>query len=646
AMLAIEPGLGDRRRLKLDLADALTASGDFTSARKVFGDVAEDAGRDGDRQALGRAALGFSGGMGGIEVVISDPEVCDLLGRVAELLHDDDVLGARVMARLSTALSYRAPLTERAQLATQARERAAAGGDPSAVAETLAAWCDVVAGPDHIAERRAAAKAILERAEHIGDAGVEALGRRLLVEALFEAGNLGEAEAEVARFERTAARLGRSEYAWYPPLWRAALAFARGQMEARGRARAQLDALVGDGAGANAELLARVQLGAMAFDLADPALVEENMGEILAMGVVDDLQLQTTGGLAGALAGDLDGARAAVDRCADTALAAERDSEWPGMMMQLAETIVAIGGHPAAGDVRRAIQPLGAVWVVEGIGAAIRGPLDRILGSLAALDGDLDAAASHFASAHDAATRSGAHLIGAVVDHDAGRVLGDRARLGRAAEVWRRVGATQRLAQIEALTGPAPSRRAVTLANRFVREGDVWSLTFDGETRSLADRKGLRDLARLLAEPGREFAAQDLMATGGTVVDAGAGDVIDAHARDAYRRRLIEIGAELDDADAAGDVERSARLTAEQEALIGELRGAYGLGGRPRRTGASGERARTAVRGRIRDALDRIDVAHPALGRHLARSVRTGTYCVYQPDPPVDWTAGGASHTV
>ena len=214
--------------------------------------------------------------------------------------------------------------------------------------------------------------------------------------------------------------------------------------------------------------------------------------------------------------------------------------------------------------------------------------------------------------------------------------------------MWRRGGATGRLAQIEALA-ESPTRRRVAPAdpgNRFVRDGDVWSITFNGETCVVSDRKGLRDLARLLAEPGREIAAQDLMATGGTVIDAGGGPVIDNEARDAYRARLVEIDAELDKADAVGDRERSAGLAAEQEALIAELRGAYGLGGHPRRAGASAERARTAVRSRIRDALQRIEVAHPALGRHLAHSVWTGSYCVYQPDPPADWTAGEAPHTV
>ena len=40
---------------------------------------------------------------------------------------------------------------------------------------------------------------------------------------------------------------------------------------------------------------------------------------------------------------------------------------------------------------------------------------------------------------------------------------------------------------------------------------------------------------------------------------------------------------------------------------------------------------------RIKDAVRRIDAAHPELGRHLARSVRTGTFCSYEPEQPVSW---------
>jgi hypothetical protein len=40
---------------------------------------------------------------------------------------------------------------------------------------------------------------------------------------------------------------------------------------------------------------------------------------------------------------------------------------------------------------------------------------------------------------------------------------------------------------------------------------------------------------------------------------------------------------------------------------------------------------------RIRSALTKIEDAHPALGRHLRNSVRTGTFCSYRPERMVDW---------
>src|SRR6185295_13855895 len=98
---------------------------------------------------------------------------------------------------------------------------------------------------------------------------------------------------------------------------------------------------------------------------------------------------------------------------------------------------------------------------------------------------------------------------------------------------------------------------------------------------------------------------------------------------------------ELDDdiaaAKAGNDVERAVRIEAERDALIEQLTAAYGLGGRPRKAGDPAERARAAVTVRLRDALTRIEKAHPALGRHLRGAVRTGTWCVYAPERPTSW---------
>jgi len=161
-------------------------------------------------------------------------------------------------------------------------------------------------------------------------------------------------------------------------------------------------------------------------------------------------------------------------------------------------------------------------------------------------------------------------------------------------------------------------------------------------------------LARLLADPGREFHALDLVAAeqggraaAGRVTEAGpafpdagdAGEMLDARAKEAYRRRLTEIEDDLEEGRALGDQSRIGQATAERDFLVRELSRAVGLGGRDRRVGSAAERARASVTRAIRQAMTRIQVRHPRLGAHLERAVHTGTYCAYLPDTrvPVVW---------
>ena len=168
----------------------------------------------------------------------------------------------------------------------------------------------------------------------------------------------------------------------------------------------------------------------------------------------------------------------------------------------------------------------------------------------------------------------------------------------------------------------------------------MWTLRYRGRQVRLRDSKGLRDLHALLTRPGTAVAALDLAggAPGRVPAATDAGEVIDAQARSAYRQRLRELEEEAAEADAAADIGRSARIAAERDALVEALTQAYGLGGRVRRSGSDAERARTAVTARVKDAIRRIGEAHPDLGRHLARSVRTGTFCVYEPDQQTSWS--------
>jgi pimeloyl-ACP methyl ester carboxylesterase len=186
-------------------------------------------------------------------------------------------------------------------------------------------------------------------------------------------------------------------------------------------------------------------------------------------------------------------------------------------------------------------------------------------------------------------------------------------------------------------------RLAVEQSNVFRRDGEYWTVAFDGQVSALRDSKGMRDLAKLLAEPDREhhvadLAASDSGARAGLSTSGGAFDpVIDSTAREQYRRRLRELDEQIDEADAESDAVRSAAAVAEREALVAELSRAYGIGGQVRRSPDHIERARKAVSRRIREAIARIAQAHPTLGRHLQAAVHTGVLCRYSPDHEMSW---------
>jgi hypothetical protein len=114
------------------------------------------------------------------------------------------------------------------------------------------------------------------------------------------------------------------------------------------------------------------------------------------------------------------------------------------------------------------------------------------------------------------------------------------------------------------------------------------------------------------------------------------GELLDAQARDEYRRRVVELREELDNAEQRHDLGRAETLRAELDLLVDELRAAVGLGGRVRRVSSDAERERVAITRRIRSAIAQIAKHHPSLGEHLTSTVTTGYYCAYRPDAAAD----------
>jgi hypothetical protein len=214
------------------------------------------------------------------------------------------------------------------------------------------------------------------------------------------------------------------------------------------------------------------------------------------------------------------------------------------------------------------------------------------------------------------------------------------------------------LAAVMSASVDEPEAVAGVSGHLFRREGEFWTVRYDGSVARLKDVKGLRFLAQLLGDPGREFLAADLEAAGSAAgqptpsaarwvagelpvrPDLGdAGELLDARAKAAYKARLGELTAELEEAERCNDPGRAAKAAAERDFLVGELARAVGLGGRDRRAASHAERARLNVTRAIRAAMANLGRANPPLGAHLAATIRTGRYCSYTPDPraPITW---------
>jgi DNA-binding NarL/FixJ family response regulator len=155
---------------------------------------------------------------------------------------------------------------------------------------------------------------------------------------------------------------------------------------------------------------------------------------------------------------------------------------------------------------------------------------------------------------------------------------------------------------------PAPEAGPLAAESLFRREGEYWTIRHRGSECHLRDSKGVRYLAFLLRNAGRECHVLEVAVEGRadtTASPGGAPDDRGMHAEDA-----------------------------------GEVAGAVGAGERDRPAASASERARQNVSRSVKMVLDRLGESSPDLASHLHRTIRTGTFCSYMPDPGahIRWT--------
>jgi predicted ATPase len=640
-------GGGDRRRclLLLSLARAEMSAGEIMAARDTSGRAAAVARRMGTPDLLAEAALGLQAEFTAESV--DDLEVSLLEEALQRLGPERPDLRSRLLARLARAVLFSPAMERRRALAEEAEALARRIGDPATLAAVVYECHQAVWGlpSDDPHGRLRLADEAIQLAEQTGDHSLGLHARALRLGDLLELGEMERFRAETAAYAVTVERLRQRQLAWQPLLHRATLAMLEARFE-------EAETLAADGLalgrrlqhagienfygalvmtsrmlqGRGAAALELVQLAVQAF----PAFPVYRAG--LALALIESDRRED--------------ARAEFERlAAGDFLDLPRDFVWMPFLALLSMVCFRLQDRVRARQLYELLLPsAGSNVRVTRIGISCAGSVQHYLGLLYATRGEWDEAVSRFEAAVAFNRRLASPVLVVSSRFHLGHALAARAGAGDVERARTELAGAAEIAAALDVRLVWPEITPPPARVELRREGEFWTLQRGGRTLRLRDSVGLRHLARLVAEPGRELHALDLGGPGGRGMHAAgsAGEVLDEKAKTAYRDRLRELAAEMEEADSWADIERAARARREVDVLTEQLARAVGLGGRDRRAASDAERARVTVTKSIRAAVQRIASLDADLGAHLEVSVRTGTYCVYRPDPgsAITWTLG------
>jgi tetratricopeptide (TPR) repeat protein len=670
ASLYLLPEPDDHRRGKLLLARGqalMQAGGD--AARDTLKAAMELAEQAGDDELRARAALSL-GGFGLSPGIVDEEFVAALEDALGRLGPDGSALRARLLVRLAVALYYAPDTAQRREELVQEALRIARGlDDPPTLAYVLDQGHIATNGPDTTERGLAWAQELFALADEAGDPELAVRARSWQIDLLLELDDLTGADMAIEALDRIATDSRDPRARAYIPLHRARRATISGNF-------GDTEALIGEGTRLGWSLqdsTVPILAGAQLFWL---RLGQGRLGELedAVRQFADQLPAMPAWRVALATlylhTGRPAEARREYERLAERDFATiPRDNVWSVAIALLTELSESFRDAERARVLEDLLAPLADRNVVTPTGI-FAGPVRRYLALAAAARGEYDLALDRLAEARRACERLGYKPMLAVIDFDEARMRVRRGADGdvaharelvesatrRAEEVGvPRLG--ERLARAEAMLPsearqPPPAEGPAT--GVLAREGDVWRLDFEGRVLRVRDAKGIRHLALLLANPGVEFHAVDVAGSAegaaapagleaeGLAVRAGTGDAgvaLDAQAKAEYRARLEDLRADIEEAEAFNDPERAARAREEMDFIAQELSSAVGLGGRDRRAASAAERARVNVTRALKREIRRIGDEDARLGRELATTVRTGTFCAYEPDPrrPVTW---------
>jgi tetratricopeptide (TPR) repeat protein len=639
----------ERGELLLLLAAAHQRNGQRTPARQASLEAGELARALADPVMLAEAALRmgaeFSFG-------VVDPQLVALLEEaLSGLPTAPSALRARVMARLASARQPAPDPEQPIALAKQAMALARELGDRRTLAAVLRDARSAYLPMDSLQERTVLDLETLALANETGDTLAAVYTERRLAIDCLEAGQIAAALAHLDEYDRLVEERREPHRAWHSKYERASIHTLLGRFDDAERLLREADGSLIH----TQDPLARLAKGGHWATFAwtstrpfDYAALYRNFATARATNQSLDLQFAEM--VARCRMGDAAYVRAAWERWPLERIPARfTGSELRAEMARLL-------GDRASGEVLyRRMQDWTDRFTNSFTGS--EGSFSRPLGQLADFLGRADEAGQHFEAAIEHNRRAGAlpwvahtqKAYAEMLGRIGGETNGRRARqlMDEARAIGEALGMPGLIEAIDSLRGgdgrsvpPAATRagdRLADLIGAFTLEGDYWTIRFEGRELRFKDSKGLQILAHLVRHPGREFHVLQLVAVAGgsdsseALIEGPAYAGPDASARADYRDRAEDLQDQLAEAEAHSDLGRVARLRAELDALADEIARGHGLGGRERKTGGSAERARINVQRRLADTLRKIEEACPSLGRQLARTLRTGSYCAYEP---------------
>jgi tetratricopeptide (TPR) repeat protein len=631
--LMLRLGEAEQRAGHVGYGDRLLAAAELAQAR-------------GDTLRLVRAALANSRGITS-DFRVTDTRRIAVLEAALEAVGDDS-LRDRALLTAALATEHYRQRDRRLELADEALALARAAGDDAALAEILYRRCMSIAEPATVPDRIMITGELGRLAERLDAPMVRFRAAVERGRVLFEAGRADAIEAQ-RRVTELAPATGAAFATYLASSSRAALLHAEGRLD-EAEVEAQRGMELGAGVAPDAMELYAAQMVPIRWDqgrlgeFADFAIAaaeqdpdgQQGFGALIPVALVE--------------ADRPDEAREWLDRGVADGMPVEVNTVYIVGAALWAEAALRLRHEAAAAICLERLAPWRDQYVWTGV--SLMGSVARLVAGLAALLGRDAEAERDFRLAEQVDERIGAPgpLARTLIDH--GAWSGDRERLERGRELAARFGFPRLVAAAEAALGaPAARPASGSITAALVREGDVWTLTFDGRVTRLKDAKGLHYLVRLLDAPGVEQHALELTGDGAGATSADpelsvrsgtgdAGPALDPQAKAEYRARVEALREELEEAEAFNDPERAARAREELDWIGRSLSQAVGLGGRDRPQNSDAERARVNVTRALKALVKRIGEHDERAARVLDATVRTGVFCVYEPDPdrPIDWS--------